>query len=132
MVMDSKDSLFFCDSKVIVTVSAWWRLGSEWSKRRPLRRKVMLRTQSNLVLRSSLEEVDEYSQERMAKNQAPVASWWTARFSSSWECFRSSRRTLGGIAFWRQTCLSWTLYPLYCCRRIGLVRPSMSSLGSYP
>jgi len=132
IVMDSKSSSFFCASKVTVTVRAECRLGSVWSSFRPLIRNSMLRRRSSLVFRSWLMGIEEYSQDLIAKNQAPTVSWETARLSSFWVCFRSSRRTLGGIAFCWDVCLSCRLYPLYCRRRIGLVCPSSLSLGSNP
>ena len=132
IVIDSKSSSFFCDSKVTVTVRAECRLGSVWSSFRPLIRNSMLRRQRSFVLRSWFTGTEEYSQDLMAKNQAPTVSWETARLSSFWVFFRSSRRTLGGIAFCWDVCLSCRLYPLNCRRRIGLVCPSSLSLGSNP
>lgn len=99
MVMDSKSSSFFCASKVIVTVRAECRSGSVWSSFRPLIQNSTLRRQSSFVFRSWLTGTEEYSQDHIAKNQAPTVSWETARLSSFWVFFRSSRRTLGGIAF---------------------------------
>jgi len=73
----SLSSSFFWKQKVINMVSAQDRLMSEWERRHWVRKNQMSSSLSSLMQHSP--EVEEYSQEHMAKKNALMMSWLMAR-----------------------------------------------------
>ena len=131
MVTESCLSSFFWYSNVTVIVPE--RVSSEQlcAMRWPLRWKRISRRHKVLVhCFSSGMFVCRYSQERMAKNMAPVHNCAMAMFSSVILFLWSWRITISGSAFCCRSFSPLFLQPIHCWDRMWQRRPPESTRGS--